>query len=262
MLQTVSLPSTLLASNVFPVDVAASRVALARPPVIVSPPHDLFVATLAHELRQPLSTMLAAVEVVRHAPGTDAARRAADVMQRQIGQMSRLVDDLVDAARWARGKVALRRCRVDLSTVVAEVAADIETAAVERGQMLVLPDEQAPVWVNGDRRRLSQVVSNLLGNALKYTPPGGRIAIEVERTGRTATIRISDNGRGIEPNALPHVFELFSQIAPHEGTGLGIGLSIVREIVRLHGGRIEARSQGSGQGSQFIVSLPLAQKPG
>jgi len=257
MLQTVSLPPSSRTSNVFQVGVDARRIALARPPVIVSPPHDLFVATLAHELRQPLSTMLAAVEVVRHAPDTDARRRAVDVMQRQLGQMSRLVDDLVDAARWARGKVPLGRCRVDLSTVIAGAAADVEAVAVERGQMLVLPDDHLPLWVKGDRRRLLQVISNLLGNAVKYTPPGGTIAIQVERIGRTATVRISDTGRGIAANALPHVFELFSQVTPHEGTGLGIGLSIVREIVRLHGGRIEARSQGAGQGSEFIVSLPL-----
>jgi two-component system CheB/CheR fusion protein len=258
MLEAVFIPPAVRIIHPSQARSSSSRINLARPRVTVSPPHDLFVATLAHELRQPLATMLTAVEVVRLAPGTDTARRAADVMRRQLEQMSRLVDDLVDAARWAHGKVALRRARVDLSAVIADAAADVEAAAVQGGQMLVLPDDQAPMWVNGDRRRLQQVLTNLLGNAVKYTPPGGRIAIAVERVGRTATVRISDNGRGIEANALPHVFELFSQVNPHESTGLGIGLSIVREIVRLHGGRIEARSRGAGQGSQFIVSLPLA----
>ena len=228
MLEEVSLlPS--FNSKVIQASVNAGRVKLARLPVIVSPPHDLFVATLAHELRQPLSTMLAAVAVVRQAPGTDAALRAADVMQRQLGQMGRLVDDLVDAARWAHGKVPLGRCQVDLSTVIADAAADVEAVAVSTGRCSYLPDDHLPLWVTGDRRRLLQVISNLLGNAVEYSSAGWEYCDpgRANRTnGHCADQRHRTRNLGERP---AHVFELFSQVTPHEGTGLGIGLSIVRE---------------------------------
>ncbi len=220
---------------------------------------DAFVATLAHELRQPLSAMLAALEVTRIAPGTDVARRAHDVMRRQLGQMSRLVEDLVDAVRWAHGKVTLDRRPLDLHGVMRDAAADAAGAVAEAGQQLVVViDEQKPVWINGDRQRLLQVLSNLLGNAVKFNKPGGRITMTVERMAWTVTLRVGDTGRGIEAEALPHVFDLFSQARPHEGTGLGIGLSIARDIVLRHGGSIDARSEGVRQGSEFVIRLPLA----
>ncbi len=223
---------------------------------------DAFVATLAHELRQPLSAMLAALEITRIAPGTDVARRAHDVMRRQLGQMSRLVEDLVDAVRWAHGKVTLDRRRLDLHGVMRDAAADAAAAIAEGGQQLVvLSDEQRPVWIDGDRQRLLQVVSNLLSNAVKFNKPGGRITMTVERMARTVTVRVSDTGRGIDPEALPHVFDLFSQARPHDGTGLGIGLSVARDIVLRHGGSIEARSEGVRKGSEFVIRLPLAGPP-
>lgn len=219
---------------------------------------DTFVATLAHELRQPLSAMLAAVEVARIAPNSDAAGRAHDVMLRQLGQMSRLVEDLVDATRWAHGKVTLDRHPVDLHAVMRDAAADATVAIAAAGQELVVViDEREPVWINGDRQRLLQVVSNLLRNAVNYTPHGGRITMAIERMAWTVTLRVGDTGRGIDAQALPHVFDLFSQERPHEGTGLGIGLNVAREIVRRHGGSIEARSDGVRQGSEFIIRLPL-----
>jgi signal transduction histidine kinase len=220
---------------------------------------DTFVATLAHELRQPLSAMLAAVEVARIAPGSDAARRAHDVMRRQLGQMSRLVEDLVDATRWAHGKVTLDRRPVDLHAVMRDAAADATIAVADAGQeLVVIIDEREPIWINGDRQRLLQVVSNLLRNAVKYTPPGGRITMSIERMAWTVTLRVGDTGRGIEAKALPHVFDLFSQERPHEGTGLGIGLNVARQIVRRHGGSIEAHSEGVRKGSEFVIRLPLA----
>ena len=114
-----------------------------------------------------------------------------------------------------------------------------------------------PIWVDADRQRLQQVLTNLLRNAMNYTEPGGRVSLTVERMASTVRLRVGDTGRGIEAEALPHIFDLFSQARPHEGTGLGIGLSVVRQIVALHGGSIEARSEGAGKGSQFIVTLPL-----
>ena len=220
---------------------------------------DTFVATVAHELRQPLSAMLAALEVARIAPGSDAAGRANDVMRRQLGQMSRLVEDLVDATRWSHGKVTLERRPLDLHAVIRDAAADAAVAVADAGQQLmVVIDEQEPVRINGDRQRLLQVVSNLLRNAVKYTPPGGRITMTVERMAWTVTLRVGDTGRGIEADALPHVFDLFSQERPQEGTGLGIGLTVAREIVLRHGGSIEARSEGLRKGSEFVIRLPLA----
>jgi signal transduction histidine kinase len=237
-----------------PVDATVDRL-----PAYDSRRKDTFVATLAHELRQPLSAMLAAVEVVRRSGGTESARGAVDVMRRQLGQMSRHIEDLVDAVRWARGKVSLHTCRLDLRDVMRDAAADVDVTIAEGGPQLLVDDQPEPIWVDGDRQRLLQVVSNLLRNAVSYTQPGGRIMMEVERTASAIMLRVGDTGRGIEAEALPHVFDLFSQMRPHEGTGLGIGLSIVREIVLLHGGSIDVRSDGAGKGCEFVVSLPPAQ---
>src|SRR5437660_2987050 len=218
---------------------------------------DVFVATLDHEQRQPLSAMLAAVDVVQVAPHIDAARRAAHVMRRQIGQMSRLVEDLVDAARWANGKVTLRKRRIDLRDVMRDAAADVGTLADECSQELSITVGPDALWIDGDSQRLLQAISNLLRNAVSYTQTGGRISMTVERIASTVRLHVVDTGRGIEAEALPHVFDLFSQTRPHEGNGLGVGLNVVREIVLLHGGTIEARSDGAWKGTEFIVSLPL-----
>jgi len=253
-------------ATVLDVDPQVSGRSLAEPIVDPSPAHDsrrkdIFVATLAHELRQPLSAMLAAVEVVYRAPNIEAAHQAAKVMRRQISQMSRHVEDLVDAVRWARGKVALHMSRLDLRDVMRDAAADVEVTVGVGGPELLVNDEEEPIWVDGDRQRLLQVVSNLLRNAVSYTQRDGRITMTVDRMPTAIALRVGDTGRGIEAAALPHVFDLFSQMRPQEGTGLGIGLSIVREIVMLHGGSIEARSDGVGQGCEFIVGLPLATIP-
>jgi signal transduction histidine kinase len=202
--------------------------------------------------------MLAALEVVRRAPGANAVGRAADVMRRQIDQMSRLVEDLVDATRWARGNVTLHKCRLDLRDVMSDAALDAAAGVAERGHALIVAKASEPIWVDADRQRLLQVLSNLLRNAVKYTEPGGRISMAAERIASTITLRVGDTGHGIEAEALPHIFDLFSQVRPQDGIGLGIGLSVVREIVALHGGSIEARSEGAWKGSEFIVTLPLA----
>jgi signal transduction histidine kinase len=222
---------------------------------------DTFVATLAHELRQPLSAMSAALEVVRGAPDSESARRATDAMGRQIQEMSRLVEDLVDAKRLASGKVSLQKCLLDLQGVIEDAVSDVTIAAAEGGLELVVAESPDPAWIEADRQRLLQVFLNLLRNALAYTPPGGRITVTVERADSMVRVRIADTGRGIEPHDLTHVFDLFSQLRPQESTGLGIGLSIVREVVLLHGGSIEARSDGAWKGSEFILTLPLAKIP-
>ena len=212
-----------------------------------------FVSTLAHELRQPLSALLIAVEAVRLAP-----ERAAEVMKRQIGQMSRLVEDLVDSTRWALGRMALKTELVDVRQVVRTAALDARPGVEAHGHEFVVTSGSEPLWIHADPQRLQQVLSNLLVNATRYTDVGGRISLSAERQAGTVALRLTDTGRGIAPNVLPHLFDLFSQVQPLGGPGLGIGLSIVREIVTLHGGHVEVRSPGLGKGSEFIVTLPLA----
>ena len=222
---------------------------------------EVFVATLAHELRQPLSAMLAAIEVARLAPASAAIVRATDVMRRQVGQMTRVIEDLMDATRWAEGRMSIRRQRIDLRDVIGVSVQDVGAIMADRGHELVVVETTEPVWVNGDPQRLQQVLSNLLRNAAKYTNTGGRIAVDVDRGPLTVALRVSDNGIGIENDALVYVFDLFSQVRPSQVTGLGIGLSIVREIVAMHGGDIQAHSKGAGLGSEFVVTLPLAPPP-
>jgi signal transduction histidine kinase len=200
--------------------------------------------------------MAAAVEVVRMTPGAEAARQATDLIQRQLREMSRLVEDLVDAKRLACGKVSLQRNRLDLAALMREAAADVSDRVAERGQSLVIYGGAEPMWVDGDPQRLRQVLLNLLRNAATYTPCGGLISLGIARNRSAITVRVGDTGKGIEAVALPHVFDLFSQASPQEGTGLGVGLNIAREIVLLHGGSIEARSEGAGMGSEFTVRLP------
>jgi signal transduction histidine kinase len=219
---------------------------------------ETFVSTLAHELRQPLSALLAAVEVVRLAPDSAAVNQATKIMTRQIGQMNRVVEDLLDALRWARGKVTLRKQWLDVRDVVRLAALDVTAAVAERGHELVVSTAPEPLWADADPQRLYQVLSNLLRNAVKYTDPGGRISLGADRKAATVMLRVSDTGRGIDSEALPYIFDLFSQVRrPSDAAGLGIGLSVVREIVTLHEGRIKARSAGPGHGSEFIVTLPF-----
>lgn len=220
--------------------------------------HLTFVSTLAHELRQPLSALTQAVELMRLASGSSAPTLAAEIIQRQTRRMTRVVEDLMDAARWAQGKLALRLQRVDVRQAVENAALDATAAVAVRGQELVVSIAPTPLWVDADPERLQQVLSNLLDNAVKYTEPRGQIQLTAARAKSTVTLRVSDTGRGLESQALSHIFELFAQVRPDEGTGLGLGLSIAMEIVTLHRGRIEARSEGPGRGSEFIVTLPMA----
>lgn len=242
-----------LSNQVFPVQHSSSRSNSFAPSR-----QETFVATLAHELRQPLSVLVAAVEVIRLTADSPDAQRASAIMKRQVGQMSRVIEDLVDASRWARGKVTLRKKRLDLRDVMREAVLDVMAAVSARGQTLVMADAPDPLWVDGDPQRLHQALSNLLGNAMKYTDSKGRIGLAASREARAIVLRVSDTGQGIEPEALLHIFDLFTQVRPFEGEGLGIGLNVAREIVALHGGRIEARSDGQGLGSEFIVTLPIA----
>jgi PAS domain S-box-containing protein len=221
-----------------------------------------FLATLAHELRNPLAPLRNGVELLKQV-GEARPERAPEIlamMERQLSHMVRLVDDLMDVSRVSRGQVELRRERVELAAVV-DAALEASRPLIERaGHRLTvrLPDE--PVWLDGDATRLAQVFSNLLNNAVKYTPPGGRIALQATAQAGTVVVEIQDNGTGIAPDIVPRVFDLFVQGPQHVGTqgGLGIGLSLVRKLVELHGGVVELASRGAGQGTTVRVTLPVA----
>ena len=225
-----------------------------------------FLATLAHELRNPLAPIRSGLQFIRRAPGdTAAVGRVHEIMERQLDHLVNLVDDLLDVARITRGQVELRRERVDLATVL---HAAVETSmplieAARHGFDLRLPSEA--LVLDADPTRLTQVISNLLNNAARYTPKGGRIVLAAERDTNhgvdQAVITVSDNGIGIAPAALEDVFKMFTQVgqAQQPGSGgLGIGLSLVRSLVELHGGTVEAASAGTNAGSVFTVRLPLA----
>lgn len=226
---------------------------------------DEFLATLAHELRNPLAPIRNALEIIRVA-GDDqqAVHQARRTMERQLGQMIRLVDDLLDISRITRGTIALRKERVDLATIVRNAVETSKPLFDQVGQRLCvsLPDE--PVFVDADVTRLSQVFANLLNNAAKYTEPGGRIELTVKPDGAQVAISVKDNGIGIPASMLDGIFDMFAQVdrsLERAHGGLGIGLTIVKRLIEMHGGRVEAHSEGHGRGSEFVVRHPIAASP-
>jgi signal transduction histidine kinase/CheY-like chemotaxis protein len=219
---------------------------------------DQFLAMLGHELRNPLAAIVMALQVFeRRAPG---GARELEIVARQSRQLSRIVDDLLDVARVTSGKVALHRVPVDLSALVAKGVETLQLAASEAG--IALAAAVAPgLAVLGDPVRLEQVLANLVGNALKYTPRGGHVAVALERDRAEGVLRVRDDGPGIAPDQLRRVFETFAQAAAtldRSRGGLGLGLTVARSLVAMHGGTIEAFSDGAGKGSTFVVRLPLA----
>jgi signal transduction histidine kinase len=219
---------------------------------------DEFLAVLGHELRNPLSPMVTALQLMRlRAPGELARERA--VLERQVGHMTRLVDDLLDVSRIAGGKVQLRKQPTDLADAAAR-AIEIAAPLLEERRHHLAVRVPRGLRVDADPDRLAQVLSNLLTNAAKYTPPGGNVTVAARREGDEAVIGVADDGQGIDPELLPRVFDLFVQgkRSPERTYGgLGLGLTIVRSLTELHGGRVEARSAGAGKGSEFLVRLPL-----
>ncbi len=219
---------------------------------------DHFLAMLGHELRNPLGAILASVQLMgRRSDGFGGGR---EVILRQTRLLSRLVDDLLDVSRVTSGKIVLERSRVDLGELVARSVSSHASQAAEGGVAVSLTAEES-LLVEGDHVRLEQVVHNLLTNALKYTPSGGRVSIRLSRRGEQAEIRIEDTGVGIDPQILPEVFDLFTQAddtLDRAHGGLGIGLTLVRSLVELHGGTVRAESPGRGCGSSFVVTLPAA----
>ena len=221
---------------------------------------DEFIAMLGHELRNPLSPILTALQLM-NIRGSDGTERERTVIERQLGHLTRLVDDLLDVSRIARGKVELKMEIVEACEVVTK-AIELASPIIEQRRHTLsvdVPDEG--LTVNGDPTRLSQVVSNLLTNAAKYTPPGGRITVNARHEEGDVVLRVRDTGVGIAPGMLPRIFELFvqeGQAVDRSQGGLGIGLTIVRNLIQHHGGSVAALSDGLGKGSEFIVRLPIA----
>ncbi|MPZ43207.1 MAG: response regulator [Betaproteobacteria bacterium] len=223
---------------------------------------DEFLATLAHELRNPLAPIRNAVQLLKlSAVDHPVVRTAQDIMDRQVDHMVHLIDDLLDVSRITRGKLALRRQPVELTRVVQQA---VETSRPNIRQQFTVSLPSDPIHLHGDAVRLSQVLANLLNNAAKYTEPDGRIALTAALEGDEVCIRISDSGIGIDPEQLPNLFQMFSQARPalarSEG-GLGIGLSLARSLVEMHGGTITAHSAGLGKGSELSVRLPVVHAP-
>ena len=223
-----------------------------------------FLAMLAHELRNPLAPILNSVQVLRLTGATEAVPAACDMMDRQLRQMVRLVDDLLDVSRISRGTIELRTERVELAALIRHAVEAARAMYASMNHELTVSLPQQPIFLNADPTRLAQVVGNLLNNASKFTDRGGRISITVEAEGRglqaRVVIRVRDSGIGIAADQIYRIFDMFTQLETsleRSRSGLGIGLSLVKNLVELHGGTIEAHSAGIGHGSEFVVRLPM-----
>jgi len=221
---------------------------------------DEFLAMLGHELRNPLAPIRATADLLRYGRNDDATiARATDVIARQVGHMSALIDDLLDVSRVTRGLVEIERRIVNVKLVIADAVEQARPLIESRGHALDIFQDERPLAVVGDHKRLVQIVVNLLNNAAKFTPNGGHIALTLESVGNAVVIRVRDDGAGIAPPFLPKVFELFTQAEraiDRSHGGLGLGLALVRNLVHLHGGSVSAHSDGIGRGSEFVVTLP------
>jgi CheY-like chemotaxis protein len=222
---------------------------------------DEFLAMLGHELRNPLSPIVTALQLLKLRRAGAGSGRELEVIDRQVHHLVRLVDDLLDVSRITRGKVSLDRARVELADVVAKAVEMAAPLVEQQAHTLVVSVPATGLPVDGDRDRLAQVIANLLTNAAKYTPRGGHIWIRGEREDGQVVVRVRDDGSGIPPELLPRMFDLFVQgerSSERSQGGLGIGLSLVRSLVELHGGSVSARSDGLGEGTEVAVRLPVA----
>ena len=220
---------------------------------------DEFLATLAHELRNPLSPIRNGLDILRASPSVEKAEEIRDMMDRQLSHLLRLVDDLLDVSRVSQGKVELRKEQIALSELI-KTAVEASNPLISAGRHELIVDvPDVEVWLDADLTRLSQIVSNLLNNAAKYTLEGGRIVLSARPDRDEVLISVSDNGIGIPADMLPRVFDLFTQVRDNldrSRGGLGIGLALVKQLVEMHGGSIAAESAGPGKGSSFRLRLP------
>jgi signal transduction histidine kinase len=227
---------------------------------------DVFLTVLAHELRSPLAPIASALEVLTiHQQQDQAVAQAHAIIRRQLYRLGRLIEDLHDVGCIVRGSVGMRMQPTDLSTVIAESIETVRPMIEVNAHKLKTELPPTRIMVHADPVRLGQVLVNVLTNAVKYTDPGGAITVALCQAECCACLRIQDTGIGIDPGALPGIFDMFaredSSAQPGRG-GLGIGLALARQIVELHGGRISARSEGRGRGSEFVIRLPLQPKAG
>lgn len=224
--------------------------------------HNEFMTVFSHELRNSLGAIGSAVRILRmNSSAAPVAVKARVLIERQVGQMTRLVEDLLDVSRARNGHLRLRRERIDLCAVVAQAVQTVEFAMQQYNHRMTTSFPDAPVWLQADPVRMEQVFVNLLLNAAKYTEVGGYVGLSVERGENVAIVRICDTGIGIAPDLLPQVFDLFAQAdpsSPRAAAGLGIGLALVRSLVECHGGKVTAASAGLRQGSEFTVCLPMS----
>jgi two-component system CheB/CheR fusion protein len=222
---------------------------------------DQFLAMLSHELRNPLGAMVTATAMLKNAASESSMRaRTVSVLERQSRQMARLLDDLLEVSRVTQNKIELRRRVVDLRLIAGEAADAVRSQMEDKGLTFTVDLDPEPLWVHGDSARLQQVQINLLSNAAKYTDRGGEVSLRVRQEANGAVIRVKDNGNGISPQMLDSVFDLFVQgphTLDHSNGGLGVGLTLVRALVEMHGGTVTAHSDGEGAGSEFSVRLPL-----
>jgi PAS domain S-box-containing protein len=225
---------------------------------------DEFLAMLAHELRNPLAPIRTALHLMQM-PGADGAavEHARQITERQVRHMARLVDDLLDVSRIMRGRIELRKEPVELANVIAGAAETTQPVLDAQGQTLMVSVPSEPLWVEADPARLIQVIANLLNNAAKFSQRAGRVWLDAERQGDEAVLRVKDEGAGIAPDLLPHLFDLFVQgdkSLERSRGGLGIGLTVVHKLVEMHGGKVTAHSEGPGRGSELVIRLPLRQE--
>jgi PAS domain S-box-containing protein len=224
-----------------------------------------FLAMLSHELRNPLAPIASSIFVLEHsAPGSEHVRRAQAIIKRQVEQVTRLVDDLLDATRIARGKIELEREHLDLVDLVQRTVADHHDIFENNGIGLDLSVARHPIWLSGDATRLAQILGNLLGNAAKFTERGGRVCIDLSEGDDVAVLQVRDDGIGIVPDVLSLIFEPFEQAAQgldRRRSGLGLGLAVAKGLVELHHGNIEAASEGLGRGARFTIRLPTTAGP-
>jgi len=218
-----------------------------------------FLKTLGHELRNPLAPLSTATQIVQRLAPDPRVGNAVGVITRQIAVLTRLADDLMDVTRLESGKVALQLAEVDLCRFLEEAAASLQETATNRRLTLLTVMPASALKVCIDESRMQRLVLNLLGNAIKYTPEGGTIWVKAVQEGSEIVFRVEDTGIGISPDMLPRIFELFTQERPASDlvpSGLGVGLTMVRDIAELHGGSVQARSAGAGKGAEFTVRLP------
>ncbi|WP_171088977.1 ATP-binding response regulator [Usitatibacter rugosus] len=222
---------------------------------------DEFLATLAHELRNPLAPVTNALQILKMSNDEATRLRAREIMERQLRQMVRLVDDLLDVSRITTGKLGVRMQRVEVASIVRNAVETVAPLIEAQGHHLHLDLSGEPAYVEGDATRLAQVFANLLNNAAKYTPSGGNIRLGCGIEGNEVVVTVKDDGIGIDPAVLPYVFEMFAQAdrsLDRPNAGLGVGLTLARRLVELHGGALLAKSAGLGHGSEFSVRLPMA----